>query len=663
MKKLSLLFALLAGIAVMTGCKKDQTVVTFQAVIDQDQNTKAYFGTPVRPYWNTDDSVCIMAPGYRGKLICGLSDVTETYAKIEGVQSSEGCYCAIYPVEAIHRIGTPQSDGTTQAVIYFDPHQEYIWENNHQRVNMIMGAVTDNDSKTFHFKNLCSILRLKVTNNLPDSLPNRTMNVRRITVYGYGAYVAGCAEVTLTKSGEPVITVNQLGSNAENVLSVYKSDNTYMKTLAFGATDSFDVVVPPFSADSLNIELEMFDGTGKFIGNSDNDIKPTGTNTKVTLTRNKIVTIELNVSKFETPDYAYLAQGPVFNNIIKSLIGNEDVVNITFNTSWESIDLPLEGTTQAELDRSTQYNGWKIVSRADSPLQIFARLIIVEGKKHVQVLSHANYMYADANCIGMFRGLESLQTINIDQNDDGTGFQTEDVTDMSYMFAGCTHLTSVAGLTNLNLTNVTNMAHMFENCTAVNTIDMNPVNTHNLLDTGLVAMFKGCTMVGTVNLSSFNTEHVTSLREMFMGCEHLTTVSLSSFNTAEVTDMSYFCYGCWSLPSIDLSSFTTNGVTNMSYFFAGCEKLTSINMRQFVISNNTNIDSMCHRLNYVNLPVNQRNPSRAPCYITCRRSTWNTMKGQATASGHFQYGTPDPTTGFTVTVIYDRDVFDDPTSK
>ena len=42
MKKLFLFFALLAGIAVMTGYQKDQDVVTLKAVIEQD--TKAYFG-------------------------------------------------------------------------------------------------------------------------------------------------------------------------------------------------------------------------------------------------------------------------------------------------------------------------------------------------------------------------------------------------------------------------------------------------------------------------------------------------------------------------------------------------------------------------------------------------------------------------------------------
>ena len=42
MKKLFFFCALLAGIAVMNGCQKDQDVVTLKAVVDQ--NTKAYFG-------------------------------------------------------------------------------------------------------------------------------------------------------------------------------------------------------------------------------------------------------------------------------------------------------------------------------------------------------------------------------------------------------------------------------------------------------------------------------------------------------------------------------------------------------------------------------------------------------------------------------------------
>ena len=63
MKKLFVLFALLAGIAVMTGCKKDQDVVTLKAVIDQE--TKAFFGDDHDhlPYWDDADRVYIAGPG------------------------------------------------------------------------------------------------------------------------------------------------------------------------------------------------------------------------------------------------------------------------------------------------------------------------------------------------------------------------------------------------------------------------------------------------------------------------------------------------------------------------------------------------------------------------------------------------------------------------
>ena len=61
MKKIFIYFALLAGIAVMTGCKKDQDVVTLKAITDSE--TKAYFGTFIRSDWDDDDKVSVMRAG------------------------------------------------------------------------------------------------------------------------------------------------------------------------------------------------------------------------------------------------------------------------------------------------------------------------------------------------------------------------------------------------------------------------------------------------------------------------------------------------------------------------------------------------------------------------------------------------------------------------
>ena len=85
-----------------------------------------------------------------------------------------------------------------------------------------------------------------------------------------------------------------------------------MKTVAPGGTTTIDVVVPPFNARSLNIELELFkeeNGNTVFLGNSDLIVTPTGG-----LEINRIATFDVKTSHgFETADYAYLESGPNFH--------------------------------------------------------------------------------------------------------------------------------------------------------------------------------------------------------------------------------------------------------------------------------------------------------------------------------------------------------------
>ena len=306
MKKLFLFFALLAGIAVMTGCKKDQDVVTLKAAIDQD--TKAYFGNTNRtlPYWNAGDKVKV-----NGTVkTLTLPDNPTTFASIEGVDESN-YYAAIFPADAAETMYTPDEDGTTHAVVYFRPDQVYkevtVGNETRQQVDMIMGAVANNTTKTLIFKNLCSILRLNETNDF-----DYTIKVSRITVQATGAYVSGSADVTLTPNGNPSVSMDDLNDHDhDNVLSLYREPEspennniTFMKTLAPGASEYFDVVVPPFHATELNIELELYkvldNGSHQFIGNSDAIIT-----SPEQLDHNKIVTINLDAShRLELPDYA-----------------------------------------------------------------------------------------------------------------------------------------------------------------------------------------------------------------------------------------------------------------------------------------------------------------------------------------------------------------------
>ena len=57
----------------------------------------------------------------------------------------------------------------------------------------------------------------------------------------------------------------------------------------------------------------------------------------------------------------------------------------------------------------------------------------------------------------MFRNCSSLKELNL------SNFNTNNVTDISYMFYGCSQLKEL-NLTNFNTNNVNDMSHMFSGC-------------------------------------------------------------------------------------------------------------------------------------------------------------------------------------------------------
>jgi len=133
----------------------------------------------------------------------------------------------------------------------------------------------------------------------------------------------------------------------------------------------------------------------------------------------------------------------------------------------------------------------------------------------------------------------------------------------------------ITGLSNLNTENVTNMAYMFYACSGLaNNLDVSNFNTANVTD--MSYMFAQCANLTSLDVSHFNTAKVTNMSYMFYGCQNLTDLDVSSFNTAKVTDMSYLFYNCSNLTNIDLSNFNTAKVTNMTGMFTNCSKLTTI---------------------------------------------------------------------------------------
>ena len=100
------------------------------------------------------------------------------------------------------------------------------------------------------------------------------------------------------------------------------------------------------------------------------------------------------------------------------------------------------------------------------------------------------------------------------------------------------------------------------------------LNTQNVTD--MYEMFAGCSGLTSLDLSHFNTQKVTDMSWMFSHCSGLTSLDLSHFNTQKVTDMGWMFYGCSGLTSLDVSHFNTQNVTFMDRMFWGCSALTTI---------------------------------------------------------------------------------------
>jgi len=140
-------------------------------------------------------------------------------------------------------------------------------------------------------------------------------------------------------------------------------------------------------------------------------------------------------------------------------------------------------------------------------------------------------------------------------------------TSTAYWFCGCYYLRSFSGLENLNTSEVTDMSYMFDGCSSMSRLDF----------------------------SKFNTANVKNMYHMFYGSDYMKELDLSSFNTAKVTDMGEMFSGCTSLERIyvDGAKWSTANVTNGSNMFKDCLLLIG--------ENGTTYDESCADYDYARI--------------------------------------------------------------
>lgn len=268
-----------------------------------------------------------------------------------------------------------------------------------------------------------------------------------------------------------------------------------------------------------------------------------------------------------------------------------------------------------------QWNESNVVS---APACI-TRAIAVAEQNEIKIYTTAHEFVTPEDFSEAFDELVSLTEIQ------GLNkLNTENTTNMSYLFYCCSSLISV-DLSSFNTTNVLNMVGMFKGCTSLESLDLSNFNTENV--TSMASMFSNCTSLRSVNLSSFNTARVTHLGQMFYGCAALESLDLSTFNTESAQNMMNMFDGCTSLKSLDLSSFRTDDVTGMQAMFKGCSSLTSL-----VTSNCFRMDKVTSKDNMFNGAASQSQD----CTITCSEPTKTMMlSGTGMEAGYFRWNILD----------------------
>lgn len=557
---ITFILAIMAMLAV--GCQKEEAAtVTLGAKIQKpiSNGSKVYIDDHT-PCWHNGDLVRINNVNYP---IIGALGVS---ARIENVVASNG-YRAIFPANICGNIyNSPRISVTLPS------SQTYRLVGGRQRVDVPMGAYITSGS-TLQFHNLCSVVRVTISNSL-----NTDISLRSITLTAETAGLSG--DGTAYVYGESTDYIDMANSNfANHDVGLVFTDNCPATVDALG-TRTFDIVVPAFTTDDVTIRVITTDGRYFELTKED-----------VSLDNNTITTVTVNVTGLNPLSVAKLVDGSTFNSAIPSI--NVYLMRIFFK---------YNSTVPSGVTTTT-------LSTSDSPVPIYG---YQDGYDWI-ICTSASIMDANPDCSGMFANLNSSTSRTVHSIDFGSGFNTSNVTNMESMFSRCFNLESL-DLSLFNTSNVTKMQFMFFQCTSLTSLDLSNFNTSNV--TNMNCMFAHSNRLTSIDFSSFNTTSVISMGQMFQNCSSLTSLDLSNFYTPNCSSINQMFASCSSLASLNLSNLNTSNVTMMFGLFWNCSSLTSLDISHFDMSNVTNKNNMCNGLS----------TTSGECTITCPLSVENAIK-------------------------------------
>ena len=246
------------------------------------------------------------------------------------------------------------------------------------------------------------------------------------------------------------------------------------------------------------------------------------------------------------------------SRVIKSWVKNETgdfhtdfyrnrIVTVTFLDNNKIPSNAIESWNVSEDQKHGSVKAWIVQNDEDNT-------------KYDLYIGAKDGVIANPNSTRLFSDFREVTSINFNNN-----FDTQNVTNIFQMFAGCENLTQI-NVENWNTSNINNISSVFAYCSSLINLDLSKWDTSKV--TTMAWLFDECNNLEEVNLSNFNTENVTSMYQMFQGCHNLEKVNLCSFNTQNVSNSISMFYDTPKLKAVYVGSGWTLESTEKNGMFA-----------------------------------------------------------------------------------------------
>lgn len=316
---------------------------------------------------------------------------------------------------------------------------------------------------------------------------------------------------------------------------------------------------------------------------------------------------------FDTPRIAYLGDCDEINEVLKSVFpisGSTAQKHLVFinkrESSWvqEAIVPTVNNSRPIGVFFNPNTSMYYI-----APVEIGTEIIKYEFPWS------CHYMFAQTGLSSIDFGHEGL-------------CDTSKVEQMSFMFYANPELQTV-NLRNIDTSSVMLMDDMFEDCVKLTTIvGLTELNVSSVID---FSYFLANTAIsGVLDFSSYVTIQVKYFTGMFMNCKELLGLVLNTdfrFNNCIATD--YMFYGCINIISIDTTLIGTFNIKHIDYMYYNCHKYNgTVYLRSTVVETYESCFEGCATVPPSQVKVNyNRSNTIIDDIIATKSSNSNVIKG------------------------------------